>query len=99
MEKADLPDLAKTRIRESLIRQATAKDGALDRDAFRNMAEAAIKSEQEYLGVITKTGSVRGMGSSTTPGVTLDESKKALVESYIASGMSRETAEQIVGGF
>lgn len=80
VEMAELPDQAKTRIKESLIRQATAKDGALDRDAFRNLAEASIKIEQEYLGTITKTGAVWGMGGSGTPaGINLEESKKYLM--------------------
>ncbi len=99
VEKAELPELAKTRIKESLIRQAAAKDGSLDRDAFRNLAEAAIKSEQEYLGTITKTGSVRGMGGSGTPaGINLEESKKYLYESYRRSGMSEDAAKKAVGG-
>ena len=98
LEKADLPELAKNRIKESLIKQAGMKDGVFDRDAFRNLAEAAIKSEREYLGSVTGTGAVRGMGGSANTGTTLEESRKTLVESYIRSGMSKETAESLVMG-
>jgi len=98
LEKADLPELAKTRIKESLIKQASVKDGAFDRDAFKNLAEAAIKSEREYLGSVTGTGAVRGMGGNSNTGTTLEESRKNLIESYIRSGMSKETAESLVMG-
>jgi len=96
VNKAEIPDLAKTRIKESLVRQATVKDGALDKDALKAIAESEIDYAKSLSG---STGSVRGMGSGgTTQTSTLEEAKQKLIESHMAAGMSKEIAEQIVGG-
>ena len=74
------------------------KEGRLDKDALKALAE----SEIEYAISLAGTGGVvRGMGGAAAPtqAVTIAESKEALIRSYMESGMSEATARQIVGRF
>jgi hypothetical protein len=57
-----LPDQAKARIIESVIREVPLKDGALDLTKFRESVVAVAKSEGEYLASVTGAGRVTGMG-------------------------------------
>lgn len=98
IEKANIPEIAKERIKTTLIRNATMKEGRLDKDALKALAE----SEIEYAISLAGTGGVvRGMGGAAAPtqAVTIAESKEALIRSYMESGMSEATARQIVGRF
>ena len=98
VEKLEIPEIAKDRIKTALINQATMKEGKLDKDALKAIAESEIEYAKSLTG---STGTVRGLGgSAAAPAtVTMEESKKALIESYKASGMSEETAKQIVERF
>ena len=73
-------------------------EGKLDLESLK----AFIESEITYAKSLTGSpGTVRGLGGSTAApaAVTMEEAKKALIESYKASGMSEETAKQIVERF
>lgn len=98
VEKADIPDVAKDRIKASLVKSATMKEGKLDTDALKALAESEIEYAKSLTG---SRGTVKGMGSTNPEPatVTMEESKKALLESYMASGMSEETARQIIERF
>ena len=98
VEKLEIPEIAKDRIKTALINQATMKEGKLDKDALKAIAESEIEYAKSLTG---STGTVRGLGgiAAAPATVTMEESKKALIESYKASGMSEETAKQIVERF
>lgn len=76
----NVPDVTKTRIAESVARQAKAdKDGALDKAALKTTLDEAVKQEVEYLEAVVGKGKIRGMGGEGGDGdVSLEESKKAL---------------------
>lgn len=92
-----LPALAQNRLKESLTRQATAKDGKLDRDAFKTLAESAIKAEAEYISSIGGNGRVTGMGGSSSTGPTLEEAQKNLINQFMSTGMSESQAKAAAG--
>lgn len=59
---ADLPELTRKRLLETLAAKPVLADGALDRDAYKAAIEAAVRAEVEYLAQITESGKVKGMG-------------------------------------
>ena len=73
-------------------------EGKLDKDALKAFVESEITYAKSLTG---SRGTVKGMGSTNPEPatVTMEESKKALLESYMASGMSEETARQIIERF
>lgn len=103
----DLPDRAIERVRESALRSLPKdEDGKLDNDRLAERVRKLAKDEDAYLKEGRSSGSaVTGMGDSATGGTTTEESagnggasvsdqnKKALVESFIRQGMSKEAAE------
>lgn len=77
----NVPDVTKTRIAESVARQAKAdKDGALDKAALKTTLDEAVKAEVEYLEAVVGKGKIRGMGATDggDDGASLEESNKAL---------------------
>ena len=98
IEKSEVPELAKERIKTAAVQNAKMIEGKLDVESLK----AFIESEITYAKSLTGSpGTVRGLGGSTAApaAVTMEEAKKALIESYKASGMSEETAKQIVERF
>lgn len=93
---AELPDLTKARLLESLPKKPIVKDGALDKDAFKEAIAAAVMREVEYLAGITESGSIRGMGAARTDGS--QSSRQALKESFMRTGMTEEQAEAAAAG-
>ncbi len=88
---AELPELTRARLQESLEKRPVVKDGALDTEAMKEAIDAAVKTEVEYLAGITESGKIRGMGATQQPGETPD--KQALKESFMRTGMTEEQAE------
>lgn len=88
---AELPDLTKARLLETLSVKPIVKDGALDREAMKEAVDAAVKTEVEYLAGITESGTIRGMGAGQTE--TEDTDKQALKESFMRAGLTEEQAE------
>jgi len=93
-----LPQMTKDRIAKAVQAQATLKEGALDRDAFRALVEAAAKDEAEYLSRVAGYGHVR------LPGGDLDlfeaakeptgaEVEASLTEAFQGLGMTAEAAK------
>lgn len=98
IEKSDVPELAKDRIKTAAVQNAKMIEGKLDKDALKAFVESEITYAKSLTG---SRGTVKGMGSTNPEPatVTMEESKKALLESYMASGMSEETARQIIERF
>ena len=98
IEKSDVPELAKDRIKAAAVQNAKMIEGKLDKDALKTFVESEITYAKSLTG---SRGTVKGMGSTNPEPatVTMEESKKALLESYMASGMSEETARQIIERF
>jgi hypothetical protein len=80
---ADLPEITRARLLESLAARPVVKDGSLDREAFKAGVEAAAKAEGKYLAQISGRGKIRGMGADVT---TVEESAKSLEMSFQISG-------------
>ena len=89
--KAELPDITKERLVENLVKSPPMKEGELDREEFVKDIDEAVTSESDYIAKVTKSGEIRGMGSSESKG-NLKESFKA---SFLRAGKSEEEAEKM----
>ncbi len=88
--KAELPDVTKTRLVESLAAKPALKEGKLDPENYLNQIDEAIKAERDYIATITESGKIKGMGGSQPSG---EQAHQRLVESYMRTGLSQEQAE------
>jgi cation transport regulator len=77
--KAELPDAAKTRIAQRFANAASDE----------GLAEA-IKAEVDYIAAIRESGKVKGFGDTVADP---KKAHEALIESFIALGLSKEQAE------
>ncbi len=97
-----LPDVTKARLVEAVKLQAPAKDGALDREAFRALVEAAAKDEANYLSRIGGLGNVRLAGGelslSEAAGPSEEETTKALAATFQSLGLSESAAQVAAAG-
>jgi len=84
-------DLTRARLAEALPAQVVVKDGALDKDATKEIIEKAVKDEMTYLAKITESGKVRNLGAG--PASTDAETIKALEESFRGLGLSESAAK------
>ena len=89
--KAELPDITKERLVENLVKSPPMKEGELDREEFVKDIDEAVTSESDYIAKVTKSGEIRGMGSSESKG-NLKESFKA---TFLREGKSEEEAEKM----
>ena len=87
---AQIPDITRARLTESLAKNPPVKDGKLDTDAFAGSIKEAIAAEIDYLAKITGSGQVRGMGTATAATFDVDAS---LAESFRGLGMSESAAK------
>jgi len=87
----DLWKLSRDRLVGSLKAKTVVREGKLDTDAMKEVVEAAVKEECEFLEGVVKTGRITGMGASdTTP---VEESARAeLVEAFKRAGMTHDQA-------
>lgn len=91
LETIDLPKATKQRLMESLPKQATLKDGALDETAFNTVVESAIQAEAGYLkSVGIGSGRIAGMGSAPSEGEVVKP--EAIAERFKNLGMSEAAA-------
>jgi hypothetical protein len=79
------------------------KDGALDREAFAALVEAAAKDEAVYLATATGAGRVAGFGFTGDPlaeakAPTAEETTASLTESFKALGLSDDIAATAAKG-
>lgn len=87
----ELPELTRARLQESLAAKPVLKDGALDKEAFKEAIDAAVKVELEYLAGITESGKIRGMGAGKADSEGAD--RQSLKESFMRAGLSEDEAE------
>lgn len=97
-----LPDVTKARLVEAVKLKAPAKDGALDREAFRALVEAAAKDEANYLSRISGLGNVRLAGGELSlteaEGPSPEETTKALAATFQSLGLSESAAQVAAAG-
>ncbi|MCX6024012.1 MAG: hypothetical protein NTZ05_20230 [Chloroflexi bacterium] len=104
LAKIEMPDMTRTRLRESLAGNPPTKDGELDTTAFATRIEEAAKAELAYLAGVTGAGSGRitgmgsGGGSFGGAPVTVEESEKELAEAFRGLGLSESAAKTAAGG-
>lgn len=85
VEKAKLPDPAKTRIL-AMFKDAAVLEGL----------DEAIKAETDYVAMITESGKVKGMG--VQKGSEDNTTQNALAESFEKMGLSKESAKVAAKG-
>lgn len=92
--KVDLPDVTKTRLRETLGKNPPAKDGELDAEGYAALIAEAVKGEQAYIAQIAGAGKIVGMGKAedADAGKSLRESFKRL---YQMQGRTEAEAESM----
>jgi len=95
LAEADLPDITKERLLESLPKLATVKDSALDEAAFKTVIDKAIVDAKAYVEALTKpksAGRIVGLGNGA-PSEETAALKTTLKEAYLANGIPEERAE------
>jgi len=94
--KADLPEITKTRLIETLVKSAKlADDGKLDAASLTESITESVTSEADYVAKLTESGKVRDQGK-TQPA---DDAQAKLEESYrvryMGEGYSDEQAKKM----
>jgi hypothetical protein len=100
---AALPDVTKARLVEAVKLKAPAKDGTLDREAFRALVEAAAKDEATYLSNVGGLGHVRLGGGDLVleeagDGPSPEEVEKKLAATFQSLGLSESAAQVAAAG-
>jgi len=93
---AEIHQLARKRISESLSAKAPVKDGKLDKAALELAVDEAVKSEIEYVAGITGAGTITGMGNGG-PGAPKDRTPE-LEEAFRGIGMTEAGAKLAAAG-
>lgn len=96
LARANLPDVTKARMVESLSKNPPTKDGAINTEAFAKQVVEAAREEAEYLAKATGSGRVNGMGGAVTGG--LEESSKKLNDAFQRLGLSESGAKVAAQG-
>lgn len=97
----DLPAVTKSRLKESLAKNAPVKDGALDGDAFKTLIAEAVNAEVKYLTEAAGLGRIRGMGGkdeSETEEVSAREAVTELESAFVTLGLSESAAKSAARG-
>ena len=94
LSTAQVPDVTRTRLTESLSKNPPVKDGKLDADAQKARIKEAVAAEVDYLTKVTGAGQVRNLGGTPTP----EDPTKSLAESFKAMGLSDKTAAIAAAG-
>lgn len=92
----DVTPAIKARVKGRLLAGALpiSEAGELDAAKLKTLAEAELKGEAEYVGTLTESGQVRGMGAGTRPPeVKPEEVRGKLIEMYTRQGMPKHLAE------
>jgi hypothetical protein len=94
LSTAQVPDVTRTRLTESLSKNPPVKDGKFDADAQKARIKEAVAAEVDYLSKVTGAGQVRNLGGTPTP----EDPTKSLAESFKAMGLSDKTAAIAAAG-
>lgn len=94
LSKAELPDVTRQRLQESLVVEPpVTADGKLDKAKLESTVQEAVKAEIAYLSEVVGSGAIRGMGSTQqSDGKAL---KEAFKELYLRQGKTEEEAERL----
>lgn len=98
---ANVPDVTKARLVESLSANPPVKDGVLDRDAYATRIQEAVTAEVKYLTEAAGYGSgrVEGMGGSTTAQESKPEDVSArMTDAFQRLGFSESAAKAAAMG-
>ena len=96
LAKVEMPELTRVRLTESLSARPVVKDGQLDREGYAQAIQEAARTELEYIGKVTGTGQIKGMGSTGEP-APVDKTK--LIESWRRGlGLTEEQAKIAIEG-
>lgn len=98
LAEAEIPELTKTRLTESLSKNPPVKEGELDEAAYEKAIEEAVKAEVDYLAKLTGSGAIKGMGGSEPPESDAEALKKleeTWKDKYEAEGKDPVTAEKM----
>jgi hypothetical protein len=103
LRKAELPDVTKVRLAESLVKNPPTKDGVLDSEAFTVQITEAIKAEAKYLSEVTGSGRIQGMGSSGSPlsgepPEAAEDALKGLQSGFSRLGLTESVASKAASG-
>lgn len=101
--KVALPGVTKTRLAESLAKNAPVKDSQLDKVAFEAQITEAVKAEAKYLAEAAGLGRIRGMNSGDpedeeTEEINADEAEKILAGAFQTMGLSESAAKSAAAG-
>lgn len=100
---ANVPDVTKARLVETLSVNPPVKDGALDADAYATRIAEAIKGEVEYLTKAAGYGSgrIEGMGADAgahTHELTPEDVQKRMNDAFQRLGLSESAAKVAANG-
>lgn len=98
---ANVPDLTRQRLQESLSANPPVVDGALDREAYAGRITEAVRTEVEYLTKVAGYGQgrIEGMGGSQQRNEpTVEQINARMVEGFKRLGMSDAQTNQAVAG-
>lgn len=99
---ANVPDVTKARLVESLSANPPVKDGQLDTDAYANRIAEAVKAEVAYLTQVAGYGSgrIEGMGGSqaATTEYKPEEVQAKMQEAFQRLGLSESAAKVAANG-
>lgn len=99
LKESELPEVTQERIIKGASSLMVASDGKIDEEATKVAAQEAIKAEAKYLSEITGGAGVKGMGSKPiSEAMSKEDHEAALVESFMAIGMSESKAKIAAAG-
>jgi len=96
LKDADLPEITKERLIESLSKEPVVEDGKIDKDKYKSKIKEAVDTEIKYLAELNESGVIKNMGDSggsNTSKEDLEKANEKLNESFKGMGMSEETAK------
>lgn len=101
LKEADLPDVTKARLQESLSKNPIVDEkGDMDKVKYVESIKKAITEEQEYLGKLSESGKIKGMGESADASQKEEDVKvtESLKESFEGLGLSEEAVNIAIKG-
>ncbi len=94
-----LPQAVRSRLLQSLAKDAPVKEGKIDEKAYDALIKEAVQAELKYLSEVTGGGEITGMGSKGEKKELTDEqSEKALEKAFARMGLEESTAKVAAAG-
>lgn len=96
--KVDMPNAAKARLLEAVIKDPPMKDGMLDKAAFTTSVEKAAAEEKAFVDRLLGKGEVKGMGSGTTSEAGNGSTAPDMTDAFQRMGLSESAAKIAAAG-